>query len=144
MGDATQITNILGGPKVLGTEVRGIEDLIALIHRGLPVMAMTSLAVYVGVERRLLGQWMGLSDRALARRLSGRSLTPHESDRAVRIARVFVRAEAALHSRAKASLWLRRPNRALGQVEPGSLLDTDVGAQMVTDVLGRIEHGTFS
>lgn len=144
MGEATQIASILGGRKVLGVEVRGIDDLIALIHRGLPVKTMTRLAAYAGLERRLLGQWMGLSDRALARRLAGRSLTPHESDRIVRIARVFVRAEVALHSREKANLWLRRPNRVLGQAEPGSLLDTDVGAQRVTDVLGRIEHGTFS
>lgn len=35
------------------------------------------------------------------------------------------------------------PNRALSMVAPGSLLNTNLGAQLVMDAFGRIEHGTF-
>lgn len=40
--------------------------------------------------------------------------------------------------------WLRKPNRALGGRTPLSLLDTAPGAELVSDVLVRIEHGSFS
>jgi len=34
--------------------------------------------------------------------------------------------------------------RALGSVRPLDLLDTDLGAQQVERILGRIEHGVYS
>ena len=39
--------------------------------------------------------------------------------------------------------WLSSSNRALGGDEPVSLLDTELGAKRVFDVLGRIEHGVY-
>ena len=44
----------------------------------------------------------------------------------------------------KATTWLQRPNRALNGERPIQLLDTDLGARQVEDVLGRIEHGIAS
>ena len=40
--------------------------------------------------------------------------------------------------------WLKSPNAALAGAAPLSLLDTDIGAQSVTDTLGRIAHGVFA
>ena len=45
---------------------------------------------------------------------------------------------------AGARQWLEEPNRALGGASPLEMLDTDVGAEAVRDVLGRIEDGVFS
>jgi putative toxin-antitoxin system antitoxin component (TIGR02293 family) len=58
-----------------------------------------------------------------------------------RIARVAAQAFAVFGSEEKAAVWLRRPNRALNGDLPVHLLDTDVGARQVEDILGRIEHG---
>jgi ribosomal protein S16 len=44
----------------------------------------------------------------------------------------------------RAVRWLHRPNRALGGPAPLTLLDTDLGAQQVEQLLGRIEHGVYS
>ena len=66
-----------------------------------------------------------------------------ESDRAYRLVGIAARAEDVLGSAEKAREWLTRPNRALGQVSPLSLLDTDEGARQVEAVLGRIEHGVW-
>jgi putative toxin-antitoxin system antitoxin component (TIGR02293 family) len=49
-----------------------------------------------------------------------------------------------LGSEDKASAWLRRPNRALDNELPIRLLDTDVGARQIEDLLGRIAHGLVS
>ena len=41
----------------------------------------------------------------------------------------------------KARAWLKHPNRGLGDEVPLSLLDTDIGARQVEDVLIRLEYG---
>jgi len=53
-------------------------------------------------------------------------------------------AEKAFGDRDKATSWLNKPNQALGGKIPLALLDTDEGAKQVTDLLGRIDTGTFS
>ena len=79
--------------------------------------------------------------RTLARRRQARKLHPDESDRLYRIARVAGHAVSVFGAEDKAATWLRRPNRALNGELPIRLLDTDVGARQVEDILGRIEHG---
>jgi len=135
MGEAARIAEVLGGRKVLGMEVTSVNDLVALIRSGLPRAVLHCLEVRTGLGRDILGK------RATR---SGHRLKPAESDRVMRAARVFVRAEVALGNPEKARLWFRRPNRALGMVEPRLLLDTDVGAQKIADTLGKIECGTSS
>ena len=51
--------------------------------------------------------------------------------------KIFVNEEAVKQ-------WFQTPNYALGNQKPLDLLDTSFGVKMVTDVLGRIEHGVFS
>jgi len=69
------------------------------------------------------------------------SFTVEESDRLIRVVRVAARAEEAIGNQEKAAHWLRRPNRALKGKRPIDLLESDVGARLVEQVLGRIEHG---
>ena len=83
-------------------------------------------------------------ERTLARRQKQARLTADESDRVVRVARVMANAIQVLGSREKAAQWLRSPNRALDATAPISLLDTDIGAQQVGEILGRIEYGIYS
>lgn len=71
-------------------------------------------------------------------------LTPEESAKLVRLARVAWRAQEVFEDLDKAIDWLKSPNRALEGHPPIALLDTEVGAESVLDVLGRIEHGVFS
>jgi putative toxin-antitoxin system antitoxin component (TIGR02293 family) len=44
----------------------------------------------------------------------------------------------------KATRWLRRPNRALGGSAPLALVDTELGARTVENILGRIAYGGVS
>jgi putative toxin-antitoxin system antitoxin component (TIGR02293 family) len=68
---------------------------------------------------------------------------PEESDRVLRVARVSAQAAATLGSEEKAAQWLRRPNRALRNQTPLSLIDSDIRIRQVEEVLGRIEHGNI-
>src|SRR5208282_5115442 len=107
---------IVGGPKMVGVEVRSGFDLARAVRRGLPV----------GAAQHVLD--------------SGR-LTAEQSDRLIRAARLLANAEETFGSTEKAGLWLRRPTRALGGERPLDLLDTEEGAREVETLLGRINHG---
>jgi putative toxin-antitoxin system antitoxin component (TIGR02293 family) len=80
----------------------------------------------------------------MTRRKNERRLGPAESDRLVRVARILAQASEVLGNTENASTWLQRPNRALGDESPITLLDTDLGSRQIEEVLGRIEHGVYS
>ncbi len=82
-----------------------------------------------------------LPRKTLAHRRKLGSLTPEQSDRVVRVARVLAQAEKTFGSQQKAGLWLRRPTAVLSGDSPLSLLDTDEGTRVVETLLGRIGHG---
>ncbi len=72
-------------------------------------------------------------------------MQPDESDRLVRLARVFSRAIELFEGDSEgAQEWMMRPNRAFGEVSPFEMVKTDVGAREVENLIGRIEHGVIS
>ncbi|MGH9482766.1 MAG: type II RES/Xre toxin-antitoxin system antitoxin [Terriglobales bacterium] len=135
----------LGGPKLLGRAVRTPADLAAAIRRGLPTGSLQALAARLALDRAATAAAVGMAPRTLSRRLaSRRRLTPVESDRAARLARVFSLAAAMLGSQTHATAWLQTPNRALGGAKPLAQLDTEPGTAEVEQVLGRIGYGGYS
>lgn len=142
---AASIAEVLGGREVLGKVIRKPDELARLVREGLPARTVTALAERLQIGNNVLSRKLGIPQRTLTRRLSQRSLlTPSESDRTVRMARVYANAVELIGDAGKAIEWLRTPNRALGGERPIDQLDTDVGAQMVDDVLGRIAYGVYS
>lgn len=131
---------IVGGPKMVGVEVRSGFDLARAVRRGLPVGA----AQHVLDSGRLTPAEMDkvvLPRRTLANRRKIGTLTAEQSDRLIRAARLLANAEETFGSTKKAGLWLRRPTKALGGERPLDLLDTEEGAREVEVLLGRIGHG---
>jgi len=60
------------------------------------------------------------------------------------VARTVSQAVEVLGSIDKARTWLKTPNRALGCEMPLDLLDTEIGARQVEEILLRINYGIFS
>jgi putative toxin-antitoxin system antitoxin component (TIGR02293 family) len=143
--ETTVIAEVLGGRKVLGKAIANPDDLTQLIRRGLPTGSLTALAQRLRLANSVLSRKLGIPPRTLTRRLAdGSLLTTAESDRTVRMARVYAHAVEMIGDSDKAIEWLCTPNRALGGVRPLDQLDTDVGARMVEDILGRIAYGVYS
>lgn len=139
------ITAVLGGPKILKRKVASDDDLRAVTREGLPVATLVELSEELAVERKTLARVVGISDRTLSRRLAKRErLTAEESDRTVRLARIYARTLETFGAAQKASSWLQHPNRALGGQRPLDLLDTDSGVREVETILGRIDYGLYS
>jgi putative toxin-antitoxin system antitoxin component (TIGR02293 family) len=83
--------------------------------------------------------------RTLARRKaqSGK-LSPDETDRAMRLARIASEAGKVFGNAEKASRWLRNPQAKLASRSPLSLLESEAGTAVVLNLLGQIEHGMFA
>jgi putative toxin-antitoxin system antitoxin component (TIGR02293 family) len=108
----------------LGLPVSGVEELIQSGRLTLTEVDKIVLPRKTFSHRRKIGR-----------------LTPDQSDRLVRVVRILAAAEETFGSQEKASLWLRRPTRALDGEAPIEWLDTSEGAREVEDLLHRIDHG---
>ncbi len=130
--------------ELLGTkDVRSSLDFVRVLRKGLRYRVLQRTGEHVGLSLEEVTTALGLPKRTLARRKLEGVLSPAESERVLRLARIVERARDVVGPD-RAADWLRKPNRALGGVTPLSLLDTDVGAQEVEDVLVRIEHGVYT
>jgi putative toxin-antitoxin system antitoxin component (TIGR02293 family) len=87
---------------------------------------------------------LGIPERTLIRRKKEGVLSPEESTKLLRLARVVQRAVEVFEDPESAIDWLKTANRSLGGFSPLALLDTDIGTESVLDTLGRIEHGVFA
>ena len=139
------VVQALGGPSVFkGRASPTPIELRARIKQGLPYRSLESIRERLQLSVPEAANVLHMPPRTLARRRQAGKLDPDESDRLYRIALVAGQAVAVFGAEDKAATWLRRPNRALNGELPIRLLDTDVGAQQVEDILGRIEHGIVS
>lgn len=139
------IADALGGRRILGKSVSRPDELAHIVRKGLPANAVTVLAERLSLAQTVLSSKLGIPQRTLSRRINRRSrLTPAESDRTVRLARVYAGAVDMIGDESKAIEWLRTPNRALRGERPLDELDTDIGAREVEDLLGRIAYGVYS
>jgi putative toxin-antitoxin system antitoxin component (TIGR02293 family) len=135
----TALDIVVGADVVGGTAAAG-ADLIRLVRRGLPVGAVQSVLDSGFLTPAELDRIV-LPRKTLANRRKLGTLTPEQSDRLVRVARVIAAAEETFGTREKAGTWLRRPTTTLAGECPLELLDTDEGAREVETLLGRIAHG---
>jgi putative toxin-antitoxin system antitoxin component (TIGR02293 family) len=137
---------LLGGaPVVLESTTRktSAEAGEARLHRSfrLKYAAVENLAKFLGESAIRLMRIIESNERTAQRRKEQGTLNAEESDRIARIARVVQRAVEAFGDRRQAREWIKRPNRTFRGFAPLGLLNTDAGAALVTDELGRIEYG---
>lgn len=137
------LLDLWGGSRILGCKIDNELDLIPLLREGLPYTTLEHLMAQLGLSREDVQNVLLLPSRTMTRRKQQRRLSGGESDRLYRLSRIMAHAVDVFDDRGKASAWMRRGNRALNGETPLSLLNTDIGARQVDNVLGRIEHGIF-
>jgi putative toxin-antitoxin system antitoxin component (TIGR02293 family) len=138
------IAEVLGGRKALNRRISGFEDLQDAIRSGLPFATLEAVMEKLDLSLNEVAAVLHIPERTMARRKKERKLPPDESDRVLRLARVYAHATEVFESEEDAAGWLKDPNRALGGSRPLDMLDTDVGVQKVDAVLTRIQHGVYS
>ncbi len=138
------IADELGGEAVLGRRLKRESDLLTAIREGFPQEVIEQLMEGADLSIGELAAALDLSPRSLQRRRREGRLARFESDRIYRLARIVALAKSSLGSRDAASRWLKRQNRALGGKAPLAVIDTEIGARAVENVLGRIAFGGIS
>jgi putative toxin-antitoxin system antitoxin component (TIGR02293 family) len=139
------IAEALGGQKMIKAKIRTSADLVELTRQGIPAEVLPAMVKDLAMDRKMVARAIGIPERTWIRRMTaGARLTPTESDRTIRFARILALAVDTLGDLARASRWLQTSNRTLQGHTPFELLDTDAGVQTVETVLGRIAYGIYS
>lgn len=129
----------------LGFQVVRWTDLIPRIEKGFSFATFAKFVGASGLSAPDAASVIGIPERTLARRKKENRLSPEESERLLRISRLF---ESSLRlfegDRAAALNWLRTPKKVLRNQSPLRFARTEIGAREVEDLIGRIEHGVFS
>ena len=134
----------LGGENTLGRSVRNENDLQSAIREGFPQKVVGTVMNSTGLTLKQISNALDLSPRSLQRRRESGRLARYESDRLYRLVRIVALAKQYIGDEESAARWLKRPNRALGDQAPLELIDTELGARAVENVLGRIAYGGVS
>ncbi|HEY0160886.1 MAG TPA: antitoxin Xre-like helix-turn-helix domain-containing protein [Thermoanaerobaculia bacterium] len=130
---------------LVGLKTYDIPRLIAAIGDGLPWKAFERFRAVTGLSVEQVAEMAGLPRRTLARRKKEGRLTPDESDRLVRAARVYGQALRLFDGdRDTASSWFTSRVLALGAVTPLEFMRTELGAREVENVIGRAAYGVYS
>lgn len=116
-------------------------ELVKSIQEGLSFDEVEEAATASGVAVTDLATFGTITPRTLSHSRRIGRFSPVESDRVWRFLRVWNHATATFGSVGKARAWMTRPTRVLGGRPPAELLDTDEGARLVDEILGRVEHG---
>ncbi len=116
---------------------------VETIRNGIAAKAFDQLAVALGVGKEALARKLNINPQTLRKRKS-RVLSADEAEKSLRAARVFAFATEVLGSEDEARYWLNQQIPALGGKRPLDLLDTDVGAHEVTNLLGGIKWGMYA
>lgn len=127
---------------LLGLRKTGALSLATAVRNGLAYRALDRFARETELPLGELGELIQIPSRTLVRRKTEGRLQPEESDRLLRVSRIFgLTIDLFEGDRVAALHWLSSPQHALGDETPMALIQTDVGAREVESLIGRLEHG---
>jgi putative toxin-antitoxin system antitoxin component (TIGR02293 family) len=118
-------------------------ELVTSIETGLKPQIVAKIAKTIAPDSATFS-YLFVSKATLARRLSQKKrLTADESARLARAARIWTHARAIWQSDALAREFLFRPHPMLdGRAPIETAISTDLGAELVDQLLGRLEYGS--
>jgi putative toxin-antitoxin system antitoxin component (TIGR02293 family) len=127
---------------LLGLRSYDALRIYAIVRKGLSYSTFEHLQRNTSISAQALAELTDIPTRTLTRRKAEGRLGPEESDRLLRIARVFGRALELFEGNIdSARTWLATDQTALGGLAPFELVKTDVGANEVEQLIGRLEFG---
>ena len=119
------------------------EQLITRIHQGLRFAELDALRGRLGLSARAMSSLINIPERTLARRRQSGRLSSVESERVLRLERLFALVAGMLRDDDAVQRWLNAPKKALAGKTPLQYAETEVGAREVENLIGRLRHGVF-
>ena len=127
----------------LDIKANSIDDLISELKSGFSADSFDRLKNLLKISDNMLSKIVHIPQRTLTRRRQDGRLRPDESERVLRIAKIYDKALEVFETEIATENWLKKPSRGLGYKVPLEYADTEPGAQEVLKLLGRMEHGIF-
>jgi putative toxin-antitoxin system antitoxin component (TIGR02293 family) len=141
------VTDLLGGPKVVGKYPADPLAAHELLEFGLPNVVVSHLVTSMAViAPDSVESVIGMSARTRQRREKNPTelLSQDQAGRTWKFAEILTRATSVFGSRAAAEQWLVEPATGLDRRRPIDLLSTPAGLELVEDFLGRLEYGVYA
>ncbi len=134
---ALPIAKILG----LGASVRTMQDLDTAVTAGLPKRSLVLLSSRLHQDNRVASAFKFKVIPPATWKRRQKQLSPDESARIERFARVLATAEYVLDDREEARQWMNSPHSELGGKTPLDTARTEIGARRVEDILNKLFFG---
>lgn len=141
------VIELMGGRRLIPTPPHSRAEIHATLVRGLPYAVLVHLVgelSALGLDE--VAGVLGLSARTLRRHQDqpDKPMPPDLASKAWQLAEVLAQADAVFGGREAAVRWLGRPAMGLDGARPVALLRTLQGTELVTEFLGRLEHGVYN
>ncbi|MFT3904254.1 MAG: DUF2384 domain-containing protein [Niabella sp.] len=124
--------------------IQNTSDFINYIREGVPKKSLDHLALEIGLSASEIAAVIHTSERTLRRYTPAQKLNTEQSERVVELARLYAKGAEVFGDLEQFKAWMASPVGALGDKKPKEFLDTSMGIGMLTEELGRIEHGIFA
>ncbi|HMG06281.1 MAG TPA: antitoxin Xre/MbcA/ParS toxin-binding domain-containing protein [Chthoniobacterales bacterium] len=117
---------------------------IRRIQKGFSFRELEALQKTIDLPFEQLAAKLSISRSTLQRRKAAGRLSPDESDKVTRFSRLLMLAADLFGNIEKGRAWLKHPQRGLGGAIPLDYAETELGAQEVEKLLGRIKYSVYS
>lgn len=129
----------------LTIEKQDTFSLLSSVRNGVKYLFFSRIAGELSFTMKEWSDFLHLSERTLQRyKKENRSFDPVYSERILEIALLYKKGVALFGDSKTFDQWLEIKNLTLGGVSPKTLLDTNLGIQLVRDELQKIETGTLA
>jgi putative toxin-antitoxin system antitoxin component (TIGR02293 family) len=135
--------NNLDFERYFGNASMSVLELAEIAEEGLP----TDSIAYLRQKGLTFSEVSDIviSPRTLKhRKARGEPLSPEETGRMLRVARILALAENVFGTHEKALVWLRQIDEGIKNRTPLSMLHTEPGGRLVENMLWQIDEGVYS
>ena len=141
----TRTPPALPGASLLGLKATTLLDLGDAVHDGFDPVTLERLANHLGLSLGDTLDLIGLSPSTYhSHRRQTRPIKPEVSASLYHLARVTEAAEHYFGNTKAAHTWLQTPRVTFGSRTPLQFALLPGGAEYVTTVLSRLEHGVYT
>lgn len=129
---------------LLGMNTFDPREVMRAVDKGLPYRAFDRFCRNSGLSFDVVIALIDVPRRTMTRRKAEGRFLPAESDRLLRISRLFVQTLELFEGDRDAALaWLSAGQPTFGRVTPLEMARTEIGSREVERLIARLEHGVF-
>ena len=129
----------------IGIKASSVVQIVSLIEKGIRYRHLTNLQKQLRMSISEIASAVEISERTLARRKKEGRLNPEESERLIRISRIYDKAVDLFEGDEDDALrWLQKPAVAFDDKTPLEFASTELGAREVENLIDRLSQGVFS